>query len=65
MLGLFHPQDFERYIEILLKKPIQFNYWIGFFAMANKIIKCTVSNLYLRYISILCNVCTTKIDEFS
>lgn len=31
MLELLYPQDFERYIETLLKKPIQFNHWIGFF----------------------------------
>lgn len=30
MLELLYPQDFERYIETLLKKPIQFNHWIGF-----------------------------------
>lgn len=65
MLGLLYPQDFERYIETLLKSLFSLNAEQAFFAMANKIIKCTVSNLYLRYISILCNVCTIKIDEFS
>lgn len=44
MLELLYPQDFERYIEILLKKPIQFNYWIGFFVMYNRTINCAINS---------------------